>query len=330
MRDSTSAGSAWFDRAWTGAATSASVTPGPGSATISGRRSRGWPPSPVGPPTSSCSRRTGRPIAGATCRTWRAWPRPAVSTLRIFARDGDTMLRAGLPEATAGGNADLVREYANDKNGQRFASVPVAVFFTRDFVELYRYVEYPAIYHKDRVIGHLRAARSGESEAEAKTRGGRDIATLLDSPFFDVWAHAAIAEILSALHERLRHHSQRAWRRVHRPPARPGVRRAASLASRGILGARMSGASATPRKTEERHGSAGARETLGRSGGDAASVVAPATRAQDRGAPRLRRGATNAGGFGGPFRGPPSPNARRTCGASPAGSCRRTRPRPAR
>ena len=68
----------------------------------------------------------------------------------------------------------------NDKNGQRFASVPVAVFFTRDFVELYRYVEYPAIYHKDRVIGHLRAARSGESEAEAKTRGGRDIATLLD------------------------------------------------------------------------------------------------------------------------------------------------------
>ena len=124
-------------------------------------------------------------------------------TLRIFARDGETMLRAGLPEAAAGGNADLVREYANDKNGQRFASVPVAVFFTRDFVELYRYVEYPAIYHKDRVIGHLRAARSGESEAEAKARGGRDIATLLDSPFFDVWAHAAIAEIISALHERL-------------------------------------------------------------------------------------------------------------------------------
>jgi len=124
-------------------------------------------------------------------------------TLRIFARDGDTMLREGLPEATAGGNADLVREYANDKNGQRFATVPVAVFFTRDFVELYRYVEYPAIYHKDRVIGHLRAARSGESDAEAKTRGGRDIATLLDSPFFDVWAHAAIAEIISALHERL-------------------------------------------------------------------------------------------------------------------------------
>jgi hypothetical protein len=77
------------------------------------------------------------------------------------------------------------------------------VFFTKDFVELYRYVEYPAIYHKDRVIGSLRAARAGESEDQAKARGGRDIATLLESPFFDVWAQAGIAQILSALHERL-------------------------------------------------------------------------------------------------------------------------------
>ena len=123
--------------------------------------------------------------------------------LRIFARDGDTMLRKGLPDPAAGGNADLVLAYANEKNGQRWASIPVAVFFTKDFVELYRYVEYPAIYHKDHVIGHLRAARAGETEEQSKARGGRDIATLLDSPFVDVWAHAGIAEILSALHERL-------------------------------------------------------------------------------------------------------------------------------
>jgi hypothetical protein len=112
------------------------------------------------------------------------------------------MLLEGLPDPAAGGNADLVIEYANEKNGQRFASVPVAVFFTRDFAELYRYVEYPAIYRKERVIGHLRAARAGETDEQSKARGGRDIATLLESPFFDVWAHAAIAEILSALHER--------------------------------------------------------------------------------------------------------------------------------
>lgn len=57
--------------------------------------------------------------------------------------------------------------------------------------------------HKDHMIGHLRAARTGETEEQSKARGGRDIATLLDSPFVDVWAHAGIAEILSALHERL-------------------------------------------------------------------------------------------------------------------------------
>jgi hypothetical protein len=123
--------------------------------------------------------------------------------LRIFNRDGDTMHGKGLPDPAAGGNADLVNAYANEKNAQKFATVPVAVFFTRDFGELYRYVEYPAIYHKDRVIGHLRAAREGENEEQAKARGGRDIATLLESPFYDVWAQASIAEILSALHERL-------------------------------------------------------------------------------------------------------------------------------
>jgi hypothetical protein len=122
---------------------------------------------------------------------------------RIFTRDGDTMLMKGLPDPAAGGNADLVNAYANDKNGQRFATIPVAVFFTRDFDELYRYVEYPAIYHKDRVFGHLRAARPGEPDDQARARGGREIGALFESPFFDVWARAGIAQILSALHERV-------------------------------------------------------------------------------------------------------------------------------
>ena len=123
--------------------------------------------------------------------------------LRIFNRDGDTMHGKGLPDPSAGGNADLVNAYANEKNGEKFATIPVAVFFTKDFAELYRYVEYPAIYHKDHVIGALRTARAGESDEHAKARGGRDIATLLESPFYDVWAQAGIAQILSALHERL-------------------------------------------------------------------------------------------------------------------------------
>ena len=122
--------------------------------------------------------------------------------LRIFVRDGDTMLRKGLPAPSAGGNADLVLEYANEKNGERWATVPVAVFFTRDFVELYRYIEYPAIYHKDRVRGHMQAARPGESETQAKERDRGEFRALQASPFFDLWASAGIDEILSALHEK--------------------------------------------------------------------------------------------------------------------------------
>jgi hypothetical protein len=123
--------------------------------------------------------------------------------LRLFVRDGDVMLMQGLPEPSAAGNADLVIEYANEKNGQRFATVPVVVFFDRDGNELYRYIEYPAIYHKERVIGHLRSPRAGESADDAKQRGGRQIGELFESPFFDLWARAAVDEMVSALHERL-------------------------------------------------------------------------------------------------------------------------------
>src|SRR5215510_6268188 len=55
--------------------------------------------------------------------------------LRLFLRDAETMHRQGLPEPGSHPNADLVREYANEKNGQKFATVPVAVFFTRDFAD---------------------------------------------------------------------------------------------------------------------------------------------------------------------------------------------------
>src|SRR5260370_17215879 len=95
------------------------------------------------------------------------------------------MLMKGLPDpAEAGGNPDLVLTFANEKNGQKFATVPVAVFFDRNFNEIHRYIEYPAIYHKERVIGHLRAARAGEDADQAKQRGGRPIGELLPSPFF--------------------------------------------------------------------------------------------------------------------------------------------------
>ena len=52
-------------------------------------------------------------------------------------------------------------------------------------------------------MSHLRAARAGETPEKAKARAGAAIGELLESPFYDVWAQAAVAEILSALHERL-------------------------------------------------------------------------------------------------------------------------------
>jgi hypothetical protein len=125
--------------------------------------------------------------------------------LRIFDRDGQRVLAARRPDPAAypDGNHDLMLQFMNEKHGSQWASVPVAVFFTRDFRELHRYIEYPAIYHKDLIRGHQRAARPGETEAETRERDQREFLALQGSPFFSVWASAAIDEILSALHETL-------------------------------------------------------------------------------------------------------------------------------
>lgn len=123
--------------------------------------------------------------------------------MRIFNRDGDKILgtRRPDPAAAPGGNHDLMLEFMNAKGGAEWASVPVAVFYTAAFRELHRYIEFPAIYHKDLIRGSFQAPRPGEATAETKERSGREFAGLQASPFFDVWASATIDEILSALHE---------------------------------------------------------------------------------------------------------------------------------
>jgi Thioredoxin len=125
--------------------------------------------------------------------------------LRIFNRDGRRILGSRRPDplASPDGNHDLMLEFMNRKDGSEWASVPVAVFYSRDFDELHRYHEYPAIYHKDHIRAHQQAARSGESPEQAKQRSAREFAALQASPFFDLWASAAIDEILSALYEKL-------------------------------------------------------------------------------------------------------------------------------
>jgi hypothetical protein len=125
--------------------------------------------------------------------------------LRIFNRDGKKILGTRRPDPAAypDGNHDLMLEFMNAKNGGEWASLPVAVFYTKDFQELHRYIEYPAIYHKDRIRGFQQTSRPGETAAQAKERSQREFVAMQASPFFDVWASAGIEEILSALYEKL-------------------------------------------------------------------------------------------------------------------------------
>ena len=124
--------------------------------------------------------------------------------LRIFNRDGKKILGTRRPDPAAApdANHDLMLEFMNGKSGAEWASVPVAVFYTADFRELHRYIEFPAIYHKDLIRGSFQAPRPGEAGAQTVERSGREFVALQASPFFDVWASAAIDEILSALHEK--------------------------------------------------------------------------------------------------------------------------------
>ena len=93
-------------------------------------------------------------------------------------------------------------EFMNEKNGQRYQSIPVVVFYDKDLRYLYHYIELPAIYHKDAVRGHQQGARAGESTQQAHDRGMKEFAAMQASPFFDLWASAAIDEILSAIYQK--------------------------------------------------------------------------------------------------------------------------------
>ena len=123
--------------------------------------------------------------------------------LRIFVRDGQKVGRGPRADPAESPNADLVNAFLNDKDGQTFQSVPVAVFLTRDFDVLYRYIERPAIYHHRRLSDAMRAPHPGETPEAAWARFMDDWRALQFSPFFRLWASAAADEILSALHERL-------------------------------------------------------------------------------------------------------------------------------
>jgi Thioredoxin len=123
--------------------------------------------------------------------------------LRIFNRDGKKILSQRRPDPSLApdGNHDLMLEFMNSKTSGEFASLPAVGIYTKEFKLLYKYLEYPGIYHKDHVRGHMQKARPGESEEQRKARDAREFLTMQQSPFFDLWASAGIDEILSALYE---------------------------------------------------------------------------------------------------------------------------------
>ncbi|MBI3965407.1 MAG: thioredoxin family protein [Chloroflexi bacterium] len=117
--------------------------------------------------------------------------------LRIFPRDGAKMDQ---PDGE-----DIMAGFMNEKNEQSYRSIPVAVFYDQDMNELYRFVEYADIYHKDKVAGKIRnpQPQPGETKEQTAERGGRNFLELQASPIFKVWACAGADQIISALHERI-------------------------------------------------------------------------------------------------------------------------------
>jgi hypothetical protein len=123
--------------------------------------------------------------------------------LRIFPRDGRRFSTTPEPDPESP-SADLMTQYLNRRGGQTFQSIPVIVFFSRDMRELYRSIEVPLVFRKDRLRAVQTAPRPGETAEQATQRAAREFAEMLGSPFFQVWRDAAMAEWLSLLHERLR------------------------------------------------------------------------------------------------------------------------------
>lgn len=123
--------------------------------------------------------------------------------LRIFVRDGQTVGRDPKANPADSPNADIVNEYLRERDGRTYLSIPVAVFYTAELGYLYHYIEFPAIYHKERVAAAMQASSAGETDAQRWESFMRAWATLMAGPFPRMWASAAVDEILSALHERM-------------------------------------------------------------------------------------------------------------------------------
>ena len=121
--------------------------------------------------------------------------------LRIFPRDGQRVGRGPKADPAESPNADLMNEFLRERDGRTYQSIPVVVFYTdgsRIPVSLHGA---PRALPRDRLVPAMQAARPGETREQAWERFLHDWGALQQSPFFKVWASAAIDEMLSALYE---------------------------------------------------------------------------------------------------------------------------------
>jgi hypothetical protein len=107
--------------------------------------------------------------------------------LRIFNRDGARY------DETSELIALMIEAFRNQKDEQSWLSIPLCIFYTHDLEYLWHYTEYPAIYHKDRLVQNDGAPFNGDSE----------MAELVASPFYAIWISAAVDTIISGLHRRM-------------------------------------------------------------------------------------------------------------------------------
>ena len=116
--------------------------------------------------------------------------------LRIFPRDGEKYNEPG-PDG------DIIAGFLNQKGGGAYRSIPVCAFYTKDFEFLYQFTEYAAIYDKERVVvQNIRAPKPGESPEQTAARADREFGAVQASPFWRIWASAAVDEIISSLHRK--------------------------------------------------------------------------------------------------------------------------------
>ncbi|HEV8587061.1 MAG TPA: thioredoxin family protein [Methylomirabilota bacterium] len=124
--------------------------------------------------------------------------------MRIFPRDGHKISSLPVPDPKESPNADLMAQFLKKRGAETFQSIPIAAFYTKGFEPLYTYTEFPQIYRKDRVVGAIRAPKPGESKDDTLKRGLGDFFAFQQTPFFRLYAAAAVDEIIAMLHERLR------------------------------------------------------------------------------------------------------------------------------